>query len=121
MAAAAFFTSDPSEPWRIRKNSTGQSSTITAARTTGCSRKSVTWVGPSKDLKEAAGSNTPKQAAIHAIPKVAGPWKMPWGQETRDFLTKTIQRLYGGLRQMGLNVDILDGNQTLDGYRLVIP
>lgn len=41
-----------------------------------------------KQLKEAAGSNTPKQAAILCDTESRWAWKVPWGQETRDFLTK---------------------------------
>ncbi len=74
-----------------------------------------------KQLKEAAGSNTPKQAAI--LCDTESRWAMedamgPRNQGLPD--KKTIQGFYSGLRQMGLNVDILDETQTLEGYRLVI-
>ena len=74
-----------------------------------------------KQLKEAAGSNTPKQAAI--LCDTESRWAMedamgPRNQGLPD--KKTIQGFYSGLRQMGLNVDILDETQSLDGYRLVI-
>ena len=74
-----------------------------------------------KQIQEIAGSNTPKQAAI--LCDTESRWAMEDAMGPRNQglpYKETVQGFYSGLRQMGVNVDILDESQSLDGYRLVI-
>ena len=72
------------------------------------------------DLALIAGSTTKAQAAIlHAC---ESSWAMEDAQGPRNLglhYMNTVKKVYGGLRKLGVNVDFLDMEESLSGYRIV--
>ncbi len=81
----------------------------------------VTKVGDAlKAVAETAGSNTVSRAAV------LFDWENRWAMEDAAgprnsglFYKETVQKPWQALRRMGLNVDVIDMLQPLDGYKVV--
>lgn len=82
----------------------------------------VTSVGTSlKKLAEIAGS------AVKAKAAVVFDWENRWALEDAQgprnqglFYKETVEKSYSALRKQGLDVDVIDMEQSLDGYKIVI-
>ena len=83
--------------------------------------KEVTAVGSELiKLSEIAGSETKARVAI--LHDCESRWAMEDSQGPRNkglHYEDTLKKVYHGLRRLGLNVDILDMEEELDGYDLV--
>lgn len=83
--------------------------------------KEVTEVGSQLlDLSKIAGSKTRAKAAI--LHDCESRWAMEDSQGPRNkglHYMDTVKKIYGGLRRLGLNVDILDMEEELDGYSIL--
>lgn len=71
-------------------------------------------------LREVAGTDTKAQAAV------LYDWENRWAVEDAQgprnkgvFYKETVEKSYRALRRLGLNVDVIDQSQPLDGYRVV--
>ena len=72
------------------------------------------------DLAQIAGSTTKAQAAI--LHDCESRWAMEDAQGPRNMglhYMNTVKKVYGGLRKLGVNVDFLDMEESLSGYRIV--
>lgn len=83
--------------------------------------KEVTEVGTKLlSLSEIAGSKTKARTAI--LHDCESRWAMEDSQGPRNkglHYMDTVKKIYGGLRRLGLNVDILDMDEELDGYDII--
>ncbi len=73
------------------------------------------------DLKEIAGSTTRSKVAI--IHDCESRWAMEDAQGPRNHglhYMDTMEKLYSSFRKLGLNVDILDMEEELSGYEVVL-
>ena len=72
------------------------------------------------DLAQIAGSTTKAQAAI--LHDCESRWAMEDAQGPRNMglhYMNSVKKVYGGLRKLGVNVDFLDMEESLSGYRIV--
>ncbi len=72
-------------------------------------------------LAEVRGTQTAAQAAV--VLDWESRWALEDSQGPRNkglYYKETVQKAYAALRRLGLNVDVIDTEQPLDGYRLVI-
>lgn len=83
--------------------------------------KEVTEVGSQLlALSEIAGSTTEARVAI--LHDCESRWAMENAQGPRNkdlHYMDTVKKIYGGIRKLGLNVDILDMEEDLDGYDII--
>lgn len=83
--------------------------------------REVTGVGAQLlALSEIAGSRTNARAAV--IHDCESRWAMEDSQGPRNkelHYMDTVKKIYGGLRGLGLNVDILDMEEELEGYDFI--
>ena len=83
--------------------------------------KEVTEVGASLEtLSELAGATTNAKAAV------LFDWESRWAMEDAQgprnqglYYKETVEKSYFAFRKLGLDVDVIDMEQSLDGYRIV--
>lgn len=76
--------------------------------------------GALEALKELAGSDTKARAAV--IYDWENKWAMEAAKGPRNeglYYKETVEKLYQGFRRLGLNVDVIDMEASLDGYEAV--
>ena len=83
--------------------------------------KEVTEVGESLEkLQEVTGTKNPAQVAV--VYDWENRWAMEDAQGPRNkglFYKETVEKSYYAFRKQGLNVDMIDMEQDLDGYKVV--
>ena len=83
--------------------------------------KEVTEVGESLEkLQEVTGAKNPAQVAV--VYDWENRWAMEDAQGPRNkglFYKETVEKSYYAFRKQGLNVDMIDMEQDLDGYKVV--
>lgn len=83
--------------------------------------KEVTEVGESLEkLQEVTGAKNPAQVAV--VYDWENRWAMEDAQGPRNkglFYKETVEKCYYAFRKQGLNVDMIDMEQDLDGYKVV--
>lgn len=83
--------------------------------------REVTEVGDQLlQLSEAAGSMVKARVAV--LHDCESRWAMEDAQGPRNkdlHYMDTVKKIYGGLRKTGLNVDVLDMEEELDGYEII--
>ena len=84
--------------------------------------REVTSVGETLErISEIAGANVLSQVAV------IFDWESRWAMEDAKgprnlglFYKETVQKSYGAFRKLGLNVDVIDMEQSLEGYKIVV-
>lgn len=83
--------------------------------------REVSKVGASLEaLKEVSGTNMRAQAAV--LYDWDNRWALEDSQGPRNkgvFYKEAVEKMYRGLRRQGLNVDLIDQNQSVDEYKIV--
>ena len=83
--------------------------------------KEVTEIGSSlQQIEEICGSNTVSKVAI--IFDLESRWAMEDAQGPRNkglYYRETVMKIYKGLRKLGLNVDVINSEQSINEYDIV--